>query len=101
MLRDLSNLAELDKWAGINSIIAVERIRAAHGRAKVTSHYRFYLSSLTGCASDFAALTRQHWHIENKLHWRREREAARRDRDARQPAAVSGLDSLAPQPRRT
>ena len=33
------------------------------------SNYRFYLSSLIRCAADFAALIRQHWHIENKLHW--------------------------------
>ena len=69
VLRDLGGIAELEKWSGVNSIIAVETIRAAHGRAKVTSNYRFYLSSLTRCASDFAALIRQHWHIENKLHW--------------------------------
>ena len=68
-LRDLSGIAELDKWAGLTSIVAVETIRQAHCHAKVTSHYRFYLSSLTRSAADFAALIRQHWHIENKLHW--------------------------------
>ena len=31
--------------------------------------YRFYLSSLARPAEDFATLTRQHWAIENKLHW--------------------------------
>ena len=67
--RDLGGIAELEKWPGVNSIIAVETIRTAHARAKVTSNYRFYLSSLTRCAADFAALIRQHWHIENKLHW--------------------------------
>ena len=66
--RDLGGIAELEKWPGVNSIIAVETIRAAHARAKVTSNYCFYLSSLTRCAADFAALIRQHWHIENKLH---------------------------------
>ena len=69
VLRDLGGIAELEKWPGVNSIIAVETIRTAHARAKVTSNYRFYLSSLTRCAADFAALIRQHWHIENKLHW--------------------------------
>ena len=69
VLRDLVGIAELQKWPGVRSIIAVETIRAAHGRAKVTSAYRFCLSSLTRSAADFAALIRQHWHIENKLHW--------------------------------
>ena len=69
VLREVSTLAELAKWAGVKSVVAVETIRAAHARAKVTSNYRFYLSSLVRCAADFAALIRQHWHIENKLHW--------------------------------
>ena len=62
-------MAELEKWPGVHSVIAVETIRTAHSRAKVTSNYRFCLSSLTRSAADFAALIRQHWHIENKLHW--------------------------------
>ena len=37
VLRDLGGIAELEKWPGVNSIIAVETIRTAHVRAKVTS----------------------------------------------------------------
>ena len=69
VLRDLGGMAELEKWPGVHSIIVVETIRAAHSRDKVTSNYRFYLSSLVRSAADFAALIRQHWHFENKLHW--------------------------------
>jgi predicted transposase YbfD/YdcC len=68
-MNDLSEIEELDKWEGLNSIVAVETIRQAHQQAEVTSDYRFYLSSLVGSAQDFAALIRQHWDIENKLHW--------------------------------
>jgi predicted transposase YbfD/YdcC len=68
-LTDLSPMADLDKWNGLRSIIAVERIRTAHRHAKVTSDYRFYISSLTRSAKDFATLIRQHWEVENKLHW--------------------------------
>jgi len=68
-ISDLSPIAGLDKWEGLNSIVAVEMIRKAHCQAEVTSDYRFYLSSLVRSAEDFASLIRQHWHIENKLHW--------------------------------
>jgi predicted transposase YbfD/YdcC len=68
-LSDLSPIADLDKWEGLNSIVAVETIRQAHSQAEITSDYRFYLSSLTRSAQDFASLVRQHWDIENKLHW--------------------------------
>jgi predicted transposase YbfD/YdcC len=68
-LSDLSGISDLDKWQGLRSIVVVERIRQAHHQAPVTSDYRFYLSSLTRSAKDFAALIRQHWDVENKLHW--------------------------------
>jgi predicted transposase YbfD/YdcC len=68
-MSDLSEIQELDKWEGLNSIVAVETIRMAHSQAEVTSEYHFYISSLTRSAQDFAALIRQHWDIENKLHW--------------------------------
>jgi predicted transposase YbfD/YdcC len=68
-ISDLSPVANLEKWNGLTSIVAVETIRQAHQQAEVTSDYRFYLSSLVRSAQDFAALIRQHWDIENKLHW--------------------------------
>jgi predicted transposase YbfD/YdcC len=50
-------------------VIAVETIRMAHQHAPVTSDYRFYLSSLQRSATAFVTMIRQHWDIENKLHW--------------------------------
>ena len=68
-LSDLSPMANLEKWEGLTSIVVVETIRKAHQQAEVTSDYRFYLSSLVRSAQEFASLIRQHWDIENKLHW--------------------------------
>jgi predicted transposase YbfD/YdcC len=50
-------------------VIAVETIRTAHQHAPVTSDYRFYISSLERSATTFVTMIRQHWDIENKLHW--------------------------------
>jgi predicted transposase YbfD/YdcC len=66
---DLAPLPELDKWPGLRSIIAVETIRIAPQQAPVTSDYRFYLSSLGRSADAFATMSRQHWEVENALHW--------------------------------
>ena len=33
------------------------------------SDYRFYISSLVRSATAFVSMIRQHWDIENKLHW--------------------------------
>jgi predicted transposase YbfD/YdcC len=68
-MTDLAPLPALEKWPGLQSVIAVETIRTAHQHAPVTSDYRFYLSSLARSAAAFATMIRQHWEIENTLHW--------------------------------
>jgi len=68
-ITDLTTLPELSKWPDLQSVIVVETIRMAHQHAPVTSDYRFYLASLVRSATAFVTLIRQHWDIENKLHW--------------------------------
>ena len=68
-ITDLTALPELAKWPGLQSVIAVETIRMAPQHAPVTSDYRFYISSLARSATACVAMVRQHWDIENTLHW--------------------------------
>ena len=68
-MTDLAPLPELAKGPGLQSVIAVETIRTAHQQAPVISDYRFYISSLVRSVKTFASMIRQHWDIENKLHW--------------------------------
>ena len=68
-ITDLLPLPELAKWPGLQSVIVVETIRMAHQQAPVTSDYRVYISSLVRSATTFVRMIRQHWDIENKLHW--------------------------------
>jgi predicted transposase YbfD/YdcC len=68
-ITDLTALPELTKWPDLQAVIAVETIRMAHLHAPVTSDYRFYISSLARSATAFVTMIRQHWDIENKLHW--------------------------------
>src|SRR5919206_825990 len=35
----------------------------------ITSDYRIYIASVRRSATAFVAMIRQHWDIENKLHW--------------------------------
>ena len=55
------------QWSGFKTIIAVERIR--HLRNKTTHEIQFYLSSLSSTSSFIPTAIRQHWGIENSLHW--------------------------------
>ena len=68
-ITDLTGLPELAKWPGLQTVIVVETMRMAHQHAPVTSDYRFYLASLVRSATTFVTMIRQHWDIENKLHW--------------------------------
>jgi predicted transposase YbfD/YdcC len=63
---ELNMLAE---WPGIKSILAVESIRMVKPQGAVTAEKRFFLSSLPIEDERQIAAIRQHWLIENRLHW--------------------------------
>lgn len=69
VITDLKPIPELAKWPDLQSVIVVETIRAAYPGAVITSDYRLYISSLIRSATAFVTMIRQHWDIENKLHW--------------------------------
>jgi predicted transposase YbfD/YdcC len=54
-------------WPGLRSIGMVEATRTLAG--ETTVERRFYLTSLPPDASRFARAVRNHWGIENQLHW--------------------------------
>ena len=63
----LALLDDLSEWKHLRSIVMVEASREKDG--KTTSESRFYLSSLKASAKEFNQLVRNHWSIENQLHW--------------------------------
>ena len=69
VITDLKPIPELAKWPDLQSVIVVETIRAAYPGAAITSEYRIYIASLIRSATAFVTMIRQHWDIENKLHW--------------------------------
>jgi predicted transposase YbfD/YdcC len=66
-LSQLPPLHDSAQWSGFQTIIAVERIR--HLRTKTTHEIQFYLSSLPSNSYHIPRAIRQHWGIENSLHW--------------------------------
>ncbi|MGI4789846.1 MAG: ISAs1 family transposase [Janthinobacterium lividum] len=55
------------EWTGLSSLIMVERERRVGAKVTLETHY--YLSSLRGNAKKIAHAIRQHWEIENSVHW--------------------------------
>jgi predicted transposase YbfD/YdcC len=61
--------ATLADWPGLKAVLAVETIRGIPGRGKVTAEIRHYLSSAALPPAALAAAIRNHWRVENGLHW--------------------------------
>src|SRR3954464_2645258 len=62
-------LTTLKDWPGLRAVLAVETIRGIPGRGKVTAENPHYLSSAELPLVRLAAAIRNHWRIENGLHW--------------------------------
>ncbi len=54
-------------WKDIKSICCIERER--HIKGEIQRETVFYISSTPACAKDHLRYSREHWGIENKLHW--------------------------------
>jgi predicted transposase YbfD/YdcC len=61
------NIRHHEAWAGLQSIVRVQRERQQ--AEKVQEETAFYISSLANDAKTILNATRQHWAIENSLHW--------------------------------
>ena len=56
-------------WPGLRTVVAVESIRSINGSGKVEAEIRYFLSSCIDAPEMLAKAIRQHWAIENSLHW--------------------------------
>lgn len=54
-------------WQALNSVVEIESQREIKG--KVSTEKRYYISSLKMSAEQIAQAIRQHWGVENQLHW--------------------------------
>lgn len=54
-------------WPGLASIGAIQAQRKIGD--KISTETRYFISSLSGSAEQFAGAARSHWGIENSLHW--------------------------------
>lgn len=82
-------------WPGVAQVCRIERIRESKG--KISHEIVYAITSLprSKAAPDaLLALVREHWGIENRLHWRRDvllNEDASRIRSGTAPQAIALL----------
>ena len=69
VLGDLTLLDKPGDWKGLRSLVRIEAERFHKATGKTEHETRYYISSLASDAARLNSLIRQHWGIENKLHW--------------------------------
>lgn len=62
-----ANQAIKEYFNGIKSVIRIKRIKKV--KAQITTEIIFYVSDLEISAREFLKGIRNHWSIENNLHW--------------------------------
>lgn len=67
VFHEVAWLQKRHDWPGLKAIVTVESIRELDGRAERET--RFYITSLPLEAARIGAIVRDHWAIENSLHW--------------------------------
>ena len=66
-ITDLRYLNESGNWEGLKTIVKITAQRETD--KKQETEVRYYISSVEDNAKNFNSYIRQHWGIENKLHW--------------------------------
>ncbi len=68
---DISKLPEANDWFGARTVVAVETISSKNNDPKrnIRAEWRYYLSSHKCTNKNLPGYVRNHWGIENKLHW--------------------------------
>jgi len=67
VIHDAAWLNHRHDWPGLKAVAVVESTREING--KTEKETRFYISSLTAPATLVGSAIRDHWSIENSLHW--------------------------------
>ncbi len=67
VINDISNLEVAADWAGLKQVAVVQSDRQING--KVTTALRCYIMSRAMTAEEMLKISRNHWAVENNLHW--------------------------------
>ncbi len=69
IIKDTDWVCHKEQWKGLQTLIAIESHRTQKSTGKTQTETRYFISSSNADASVFNNAARQHWGIENKLHW--------------------------------
>ncbi len=98
VLQDLRFLDEKENWPGLKCVIKIDSERHFKISGKTEKGVRYYISSLKEDAILINNKIRDHWAVENKLHWVLDvvfKEDASRKRKGNSPANSNIISKIA------
>jgi predicted transposase YbfD/YdcC len=69
VITDLSLIEQQQQWKGLQSLIRIQAERYIKATQETQQETRYYISSLKIDATPFNQNIRDHWKVENSLHW--------------------------------
>jgi predicted transposase YbfD/YdcC len=69
VIADLSMIDKAAEWASLKGLVRIQSERCHKTTGKTEREVRYYITSLKPDAARLNSVIRQHWGIENKLHW--------------------------------
>ena len=69
IIKDLSHIEQTGKWKNLNVLIKIETQTYFKINKKTETATRYYIASKNETAKFYQKNVRNHWGIENKLHW--------------------------------
>ena len=69
VIGDLTLLEKPSEWASLKGLVRIQAERFHKATGTTENQTRYYITSLSPEAAQLNQAIRQHWGIENKLHW--------------------------------
>ncbi len=69
VINDTDWVCNQKQWKGLRSLIRITSERTDKASGEKQQQCRYYISSAMRGAGELLNITRQHWGVENKLHW--------------------------------
>ncbi len=69
IIEDTEWICKTEKWKGVQTLIEITSQRTSKKTLEMQREVRYYISSLHSNAACFNSYIREHWGIENSLHW--------------------------------
>ncbi len=69
VIKDLGHLGDSTQWCGIRALVKIEAETYLKSEGRTRNETRYFISSKNATPEQYLNYSRNHWQIENNLHW--------------------------------